>query len=210
MTVDTCTSCNASLILYNNKCLTSCVSPLVYRPEISTCGPCDPQCKTCSNIGSNCTSCDPVSLYVYLFNSNCLQSCPDLYYENVATCALCSSLNINCDYCVNQTYCEKCNLGFVFFNGQCLANTPVGYVNISGFAQPCSGDCATCSTTQTNCTSCKTLNLFGNVCQTTCPSGLIPLSNICTLCQSPCLTCSENVNNCTSCLPNLTPRVYYL
>ncbi len=83
-------------------------------------------------------------------------------------------------------------------------------MNISGYAQACTGDCATCVDSQSTCSSCKTLNLFGTVCQTNCPSGYIPLGKNCTLCQSPCLTCAENVNNCTSCSPSVTPKVYYI
>lgn len=45
--ISTCTSCAVTLILYLNNCISSCTSPLVYKPSISTCGPCDASCKTC-------------------------------------------------------------------------------------------------------------------------------------------------------------------
>lgn len=96
---------------------------------------------------------------MYFHQNTCLTACPDTYYEGTAICLLCSSLNINCVYCINSTTCEKCDLGYIFLTGSCLATVPPGYVNINGVAQPCMGDCATCAITQTNCTSCKTLNL---------------------------------------------------
>ncbi len=210
ITVGACTSCRAPLILFNKQCITECVLPLVYRPDILTCGPCDPQCKTCEVTASNCTSCDPTSSFKYFFNRTCLQFCPDLYYETVSSCALCSSLNRNCDYCTNSSFCEKCNLGFVAFGGNCLATTPSGYVNISGTAEACQDDCATCEVTRTNCTSCKTLNLLGNTCQTNCPATTIPINRKCIQCERPCRTCSENINNCTSCLPTEVPTLYLI
>jgi proprotein convertase subtilisin/kexin type 5 len=120
----------------------------------------------------------------------------------------CTALAINCDLCFNKSICIICNTGFVFFNVQCLSTIPPGYVNISGTAQPCTGDCATCSVIQSNCTSCKTMNLIGNQCMANCPSGYAPISAICTVCSSPCSTCSQSVTNCTSCLSNITPTVY--
>lgn len=116
---------------------------------------------------------------------------------------------MNCDFCIDSTTCSTtCNTGFVYLTGQCLGTVPSGYVNVSGIAMPCLGDCATCSATQTNCTSCKTNNLSGNLCLITCPSGTTSVNMVCTACSSPCLTCSGAVTSCLSCDPSITPSVY--
>ena len=131
---------------------------------------------TCSIQFDNCTSCDinsPTSNF-YLLNNSCIENCPTFYYTDnlTASCILCSTLTSrNCDDCASNRQCNSCNGDYVLFNNSCVATTPVGYVNISGVAQPCTGDCATCSVFQYNCTACQTLNLNENECVANCPSG---------------------------------------
>lgn len=136
--------------------------------------------------------------------------CPLTYYNTSATgnCLLCSLLSLNCQNCYNATACINCNSGYIFFNNTCLLVAPPGYVNISGQALPCTGDCGTCQVLQSNCTSCKTLNLLNNQCIATCPTIYAPVNGVCTTCLSPCLTCSQTLTNCTSCVPTLSPSVY--
>lgn len=124
-------------------------------------------------------------------------------------CLECRELMINCDICLSASECSTvCNAGFVYFNKQCLGTVPQGYVNISGMAEPCLGDCATCSVTQTNCTSCRTLNQSGNLCVALCPAGTASVNNICTPCTSPCYTCTNTPTTCLTCDPSITPLVF--
>jgi proprotein convertase subtilisin/kexin type 5 len=203
-----CTSCASTAALYLGSCVNPCPTPLVVKN--GQCVACDSPCATCSNTSTNCTSCDSATSTPHLLNNSCVASCPTGYYNESATagCLLCSALTINCDLCLNKTYCITCNTGYIYYNGQCLTSAPAGYVNISGIAQPCTGDCATCFVIQSNCTSCKTLNLLGNQCLTNCPSNYAPVSGVCTACTSPCLTCSQSVTNCTACITTLIPAVY--
>ena len=90
---------------------------------------------------------------------------------------------------------------------------PNGYVNISGNAYLCTGDCNTCSVTVSNCTSCKTMSLDGNACVSPCPLGTISVNvttvgQICQSCLSPCATCSLTTTNCTACNASLSPLMY--
>lgn len=73
----------------------------------------------------------------------------------------------------------SCDGGYVLLNDDCLDTVPDGYVNISGVAVPCSGDCATCENTASNCTSCSTNNLLNNQCLENCPTGYIAFSKQC-------------------------------
>jgi proprotein convertase subtilisin/kexin type 5 len=209
ITTTNCTNCSAIAFLYLGNCVSTCPSPLVINN--GTCGGCELPCLTCVQISTNCTSCDTTTSTPHLLNNSCITSCPIKYYNtsNTSVCMSCADLNINCDLCINQTTCSSaCNTGYVYLNGTCLGVTPAGYVNISSIAQPCLGDCATCSINQTNCLSCKTLNLSGNFCVSSCPVGTASINMICTACNSPCLTCLGSVTSCLSCDPSYSPAVY--
>lgn len=112
--------------------------------------------------------------------------------------------------CSSASTCLSCDLSFVYFatNKSCLSAVPSGYVNISGVAVICAGDCKTCSNTTSNCTSCKTNNLQNNQCLGNCLAGFIAVSQVCLACTSPCATCSVIQANCTSCLSPLSPQLY--
>ncbi len=89
-----------------------------------------------------------------------------------------------------------------------MTSVPSGYINISGVAVPCSGDCKTCQGTVDNCTSCKTLNLNGNLCQSSCDIGETAVNQVCLSCQYPCLTCSNQIYLCNSCYSNSSTFLY--
>jgi proprotein convertase subtilisin/kexin type 5 len=149
-------------------------------------------------------------LLPYLFNNRCQSTCPQFYYANlgIGACSLCSSVTgLNCNNCASVSICISCNTGYVLLNQTCLNYVPNGYVNISGVAEPCTGDCSTCSITVTNCTSCINNNLLNNICYIQCPIGYLGLARICQPCTSPCRSCSSTQVTCTSCL-TLNPRVY--
>lgn len=202
----TCTSCTSPLLLYLNQCLINCPAPLV--PKNGTCGSCDPSCLTCQTDPFNCTSCNTATSLAYLLNNRCLSSCPTFYYKNIGAglCSLCSSVTgLNCKDCSSVSTCNVCDTGFVLYNSTCINYVPNGYVNISGVAVVCKGDCATCSVTDTNCTSCIANNLLNNICYQPCPSGYIGISKVCQPCTSPCQSCSVTQTSCTSCLPSTPP-----
>lgn len=161
--ITTCTSCFGVKLLYLNQCIDSCPAPLV--PQNGTCGPCDSNCETCVTDQFTCTSCNPTSAFPFLFQTNCLSNCPDFYYNNAGSgiCSLCSSVaNLHCQNCSTESTCLSCDSGFVLLNATCINSVPPGYVNISGVAHSCVGDCATCSIVTSNCTSCIANNLLNN------------------------------------------------
>lgn len=206
--ITNCTSCVSPLLIYQNQCRTTCPSPLV--PQNGTCGACDLSCLTCSNQPLNCTSCNTASLIPYLYNNHCQSTCPQGYYKNLGlgACSLCSSvIGLNCNDCASVSTCNICNPGYVLLNQTCLNYVPNGYVNISNVAQPCIGDCQTCSINTNNCTSCINYNLLNYNCYQVCPTGYIGITHICQHCVSPCASCSTTMTSCTSCL-TLTPRLY--
>lgn len=205
-----CTSCSAPNVYYLGSCQSSCPTGGTLAPYNGICTPCNSKCLYCSGTITNCTQCNLASLYPYLVNNDCLASCPEKYYNVSLTgqCISCATAGINCVNCSSASTCLSCDLGFVFYNSQCLSYTPTGYVNISGVAVACTGDCKTCSIATDNCTSCKTLNLEGYTCVATCASGTIPISQVCTACLSPCATCTTTTSTCLSCLATLSPLRY--
>ena len=162
VTTTNCTACSSPNVFYNGTCLSACPSGGTLAPSNGICTPCDATCLTCSLTITNCTSCNLASANLYLVNNKCLTACPPTFY-NVSTngsCISCASAGINCVNCSSATTCLSCDTGFVFhLSTTCLSTTPSGFVNISGVAVACTGDCSTCSVTTGNCTSCTTLNL---------------------------------------------------
>ena len=207
-TVDNCTSCASNAALYNGSCVASCPTPLVINN--GECTACDSSCLTCDTVYTNCTSCNTSSALPFLHNNQCLVTCPEFYYSDslLGLCQPCSALNIGCNDCLTSSTCDNCDANFVFLSNQCHSTTPTGYVNISGIAHACTGDCLTCSVATSNCTSCTTLNLDGNDCVSVCTSGLVPVNRVCQSCTSPCKTCHSTQTNCTSCIANLSPEVF--
>ncbi len=205
----TCTSCNDPNVLYNSQCLTQCPPDLVNKSGV--CSPCDSPCAACSLTSTNCTSCLSTSSTPHYLNNTCWGACPSTYYNESTTgnCLLCSTQPINCKLCSSAITCIACDPTYMLFpvNSSCLNFVPAGYVNISGVAYSCDGECATCSIVTTNCTSCKTKNLLGNACIDTCPSSYVPIGKLCVSCASPCYTCSSITTNCTSCVAQ-SPALY--
>jgi len=169
LVVSNCTTCSADAAFHNSSCVSMCPPPLVIKNGI--CTTCDTICKECSLKSSNCTKCDTSSTFPYLYSQTCLNNCPQTYYNNLISgiCVLCSTLNIGCANCSSMSSCLSCDSGYIFLTNKCYQTTPTGYYNDNGIAKTCTGDCATCVDLATKCTSCKTLNLDGNVCTATCP-----------------------------------------
>jgi hypothetical protein len=71
--------------------------------------------------------------------------------------------------------------GFVFLANRCYSITPTGYYNNTGYATLCStsADCATCVNQASNCTSCISLNLEGNICTNSCSAGKVGINKVC-------------------------------
>jgi hypothetical protein len=210
VSVANCTSCSTPNVFYNGSCQASCPAGGKLAPLNGVCSPCDPSCLTCSLTTTNCTSCNLTASTPYLVGSVCLATCPSTYYNESSTgsCISCASAGINCLNCSSASTCLSCDQSFVFHLAACLSSTPAGFVNISGVAVACAGDCLTCSVTTANCTGCKTLNLQNNLCTATCNAGAVAVSQVCLPCSSPCATCAGTQANCTSCLGSLSPLLF--
>ena len=178
-----CKSCNEGKYLDNDQCVDcmkgckTCTSTYCleckdgYYFNDYKCLSCYELCETC-NTGSNdkqkqnCLTCKPN--YV-IFNHNCLEKCPDGYYESENTCKECNKLckesgkNCNsCTSCIDGYYlieredrCDKCN-------EHCLT--------CSNAASEDNENCVTCDINSEYKYLVKATG-FGNNCVPNCPNG---------------------------------------
>jgi proprotein convertase subtilisin/kexin type 5 len=148
-----------------------------YESSPKICSLCNGNCLTCSKSASNCTSCNIQNpQYRFLYNFQCIETCPFGYTNVGAQCVKCDS---TCSTCVNNTStCTSCDTSSpnkYFFGYQCLKTCPEGTQPNPQTIQcvGCLKGCTLCdSKNQTKCLQCKSPLLeFQGSCVTTCPSG---------------------------------------
>ncbi|KAL4496783.1 hypothetical protein ABPG73_011749 [Tetrahymena malaccensis] len=198
-TQNSCQSCYGGAALDTSN---QCVCPISQYWNGSSCVAClNTSCQTCNTSNSNiCLTC-PKNWYLY--NGNCLASCPEQTFPNNITCNSCIP---NCQKCDNNSSCIKCMSGtYLSIDGtQCLSKCPPGQQQNSN-QRECilctDSNCLSCQNDISQCTQCgNNLNLQGNICQTNCDSQYYPSNNICKLCSSnisQCLECTSST--CTKC-----------
>jgi len=81
--------CSVTLVyFFNNTCVDSCFDGTYLMTDKVTCGSCSSICATCSIIASNCTKC----IGAFLYNFNCVSTCPANYYADVnLVCQVCNA-----------------------------------------------------------------------------------------------------------------------
>ena len=163
-----CTSCVASTYLMevNNTCVTSCGEGLFIKAIEQKCVYCDDPCKTCTNTSDTCLSC----LTGVLFENNCLDTCPEKYYNISGKCMPCPA---NCSGCTGPNTCTGCIDTFVLYTGFCITRCPSTHaVIINSVCTACSDShCHQCDSSDV-CTACDSdYSLLNGNCLGTCPGG---------------------------------------
>lgn len=139
-----CYMCNSDYHSYQGFCISVCPSGTAIHPITGNCG-CDPKCSKCSNY-STCTLCANSSLWVY--NGNCVISCPGASYQSSGNCFPCSTGCLNCT--INT--CSLCLNTSFLYNNLCY-----GDCNFISFQYDKSG--TTCVLCPDGCDTC-----LGTVC----------------------------------------------
>ncbi|ELP93691.1 protein kinase, putative, partial [Entamoeba invadens IP1] len=164
--------------------------------------------------GMNC-----VLNYCSVFENGICRQCDANYYYD-ETSKMCKTCGENCEKCVNNTYCYKCNTNtFIIKNGVCLSNNCL-YSN-NGNCFKCAfgyyisgGECAVCNIE--HCDVCTSKSIC-SICQegfywdgTSCinSKGFVNQNNKLLYCKSSqyylkedlCNTCSEILPNCEMCM----------
>lgn len=176
---------------------------------------CDKSCKECNGPRKNdCTDCDFFSHY--LFNGQCVDTCPNGYFANLYHhCQLCHATCLKCTG-HEMGKCEACIQGYVLHGGNCLPDCPKGfYKSHTNNCELCDKSCLTCvDGTDKNCTTCeKDKHLISGMChaESKCPKNyylrILPTGKECLPCHHSCQTCSgPSPTSCLSCRENATFR----
>jgi proprotein convertase subtilisin/kexin type 5 len=155
---------NNLLFAGNNTCLANCPSGYYATTDLM-CIACSSTCLTCSITSNNCTSCNLTSAYPALnitnYTGSCLTSCPNTFYLNrnatPPQCTPCDSTINRCYFCTDINICTKCATGYYLQTSQCVTTCLINVSiqnNSTWTCDLCSIQCASCSTSINNCTSC--------------------------------------------------------
>ncbi|KAL4470308.1 hypothetical protein ABPG74_011919 [Tetrahymena malaccensis] len=213
--LSSCTSCSPPLILYNQKCVSSCPPQMFYDSVSKTCQQCNPSCLQCQGTSTACTSCNPPLVAQngtcvcgngqYMRNGICYDSCPPGTFRNndKMTCDTCDVSCLNCRSSGSGS-CINCAAGYQLNAlGLCILVCPINqYADLSK-CLPCPPICASC-TNPLSCTSCTPpLLFFNSQCIPSCPPGFSNHFGICIptgSCDNSCIKCDQQ-GNCIQC-PN--------
>ncbi|CDW89849.1 neurohypophysial n-terminal domain containing protein [Stylonychia lemnae] len=161
----TCTQCDSTTYLFNNKCVKNCPMLGFFQdPSKRLCVNCDSLCTMCSSNATDCIACKPGSLYS---NRKCLNSCG--LREYASSEGFCYPCDVSCNVCYGSlnSLCTKCNIGFFQKENTCLEVCPAKY-----YPELATQKCEKC---KFYCDQCKTKD----TCQS-CQPGFIPTKTNCT------------------------------
>jgi len=211
-----CTACSAKyLVLYNNACIAQCPSNQYFVND-GICLPCSEKCIACENSFENCIiGCKSP----YAFQSGkCVEQCSTGYYliEEICPecltkksyfCKPCTFPCADCFYKNGQITCNSCKLPYLYVDGLCVSECPIGlYATSNGICEKCDKSCRTCNGPfNTDCIVCN--YEMGYIKQATgacillmCTSGtFLDLNSLtCKDCSKNCTEC-KSINECTEC-----------
>ena len=156
----TCTQCEDGFVAKDE---IECQCPKSTFQNGPYCITCDPNCSECTGL-ADCSKCK--GSYI-LSNGTCIRdqfSCEIWVEDKCIQCnqgyfmdSGCVKCHINCISCFNLNYCNKCELGFFLFEGNCLETPPECQSNQfykAGSCENCSENCLKCENSEI-CNSCK-------------------------------------------------------
>lgn len=198
------TSANSIVSQNTSTCVLSC--PLTAYSDNGQCINCLSPCNQCT-LNSGQTLCITCIAGYYLFNGNCLLSCPSGYYQSASslTCVQCQPSCLTC----NSSGCVLCS------NSLYTAPACTGNCTTSQYWSSSSSSCVSCYTTcatcygglSTQCITCKNVSgvvyyLYGSQCVSVCPNGYYSSASVCYQCTvANCQACINNsaIVNCSLC-----------
>ena len=210
-----CMFCNKNKFYLNGKCLDE-KCPEGYYAELFNnysnnntdnskyfmCLPCLSNCKTCSD-KTKCTSCKEDKDFPFLYNNQCISSCPLFTFPDKNNGNKCVKCLDDCEICSDLKSCAKCKTKYLHQN-ICVDDCPnETYAEVNtNICIPCNSknNCKTCSSA-VSCISCKD-NYFlkDQNCLENCPNNFYANKDdkTCRKCSEFCEKCSHE-DNCISC-----------
>ena len=203
-------SCYTGLKLHDNVCKSGC--PVGTTVEVNgICLNCDSSCATCEGSTSTCVSCTGTN---YLYNNQCLVSCPagiTIADTNLYTCTNCDSNCVTCETTIFK--CVTCQAGWNLYLENCYENCPENFTALSGVCteNPAPTDCNTgCTTLMLGNLTCDAeCNVAGcNNDNGDCVQGPLECTDTqyidestCKNCVAPCIKCNSALS-CITCGTN--------
>ena len=132
-------SCSTCVGMLSTQC-TSCSSGK-FLTSSSTCSATCTSPQYADSTTNTCVSTCPTNYYKDTATQTCVTTCSDNYYKNTA------------DYTCYST-CPSSYYGNPL-TGFCVSACPAGYYASGGLCLLCDFNCATCSTSSTNCNTCQ-------------------------------------------------------
>lgn len=187
-----CIICNSTSLRHFDVSTTACPCNDGYYDNNVTeeCQVCNTACTLCTTgLPNSCTACSPL-YYLLLSKTTCYATCPDFFY-NYQIDFTCKECSLNCQVCLNSSYCSKCATGSLLYKQACVSSCPDGTYSVitasGGICNDCPTGCKTCKDT-TLCYTC-TDNYY-----------LSASLGFCFSCNTVCLTCTgPGQNQCLSC-----------
>lgn len=147
-----CIICNTTSLRHFDAPTTSCPCNDGYYDNNVTeeCQVCNTACTLCTTgLPNSCTACSPL-YYLLLSKTTCYSTCPDFYY-NFQIDFTCKECSLNCQVCLNSSYCSKCAASSLLYKQACVSSCPDGTYSVvtasGGICNDCPTGCKTCKDT---------------------------------------------------------------
>lgn len=190
--LDECTECDATRLLYNGKCYSNC--PVGTYEYGRFCFACEDGCDECKN-SYTCTKCSPKKV---LYLGDCLETCPTGWIPVDGECKRCKGMHCTSCSAKDLSVCEVCSDGYILYDGICTLTCPIGtfYSAEAHTCKKCRDYCDVC-TNEKDCSQCDYdhyLMRETNECVENCGDGYyIEDYEYCQKCEG---------TNCKTCCPN--------
>ncbi|XP_063337181.1 proprotein convertase subtilisin/kexin type 5 isoform X2 [Pelmatolapia mariae] len=210
-----CTQCERGLVLDPNTLLcgvtgdTACPPGTYLHNDQFTCKGCHRHCLSCEGPGND--ECQTCAVPRYLYNSTCVNTCPDGTYTTRQEAdgkmlGLCLPCDHVCSSCTSASPrdCLTCSPGYLRLLQLCVTHCPTGYYREGSQCHKCHQSCELCTGPgPESCRACPPplLELKGTkLCVERCPHRFYQSNDICKQCHTSCQTCIDaSPQGCLTC-----------
>uniref|UniRef100_A0AAZ1XTH8 TNFR-Cys domain-containing protein n=1 Tax=Oreochromis aureus TaxID=47969 RepID=A0AAZ1XTH8_OREAU len=210
-----CTQCERGLVLDPNTLLcgvtgdTACPPGTYLHNDQFTCKGCHRHCLSCEGPGND--ECQTCAVPRYLYNSTCVNTCPDGTYTTRQEAdgkmlGLCLPCDHVCSSCTSASPrdCLTCSPGYLRLLQLCVIHCPTGYYSEGSQCHKCHQSCELCTGPgPESCRACPPplLELKGTkLCVERCPHHFYQSDDFCKQCHTSCQTCIDaSPQGCLTC-----------
>lgn len=200
-----------NLTFKSSKCYDDCPNGYFNNKKSNMCEKCYSNCLYC-DVNKICSKCEQG---YYLFNSKCLDKCPESFFKNDSPDRICKNCSSFCSTCLNLNVCLQCQSGYFKFNQQennsviCLEKCPQGYYRdiVKSTCKTCDSSCLECNgPLNSNCLSCDEKlgkKLLNGYCLGECLNGEIKKKD-----SNECI--KLDLKSCIQKIDFIYPKIYVI